>query len=108
MTYEIVIIGDQNDADYVTSINDITPKQLERFKPLIAAIKNSSNRHNFPASDYVDGSPGELYPEFDVKSDDDYSLLDEFWECYVPSGEQGVHTITSIVYYEKPTKIVLL
>jgi len=101
MIYEIVIVADTNDADYITKISDITPDELERFRPLIAEIAKVKH-HNWDTSVYGDDEdrPEIMYSQFDA-------LVEEFGE-FVPHGEDGVHTIESIVYYEKPTKIVLL
>jgi len=101
MIYEIVIVADTNDADYVTKISDITPGELERFTPLIAEIAKVKH-YNWDTSAYGDDEdkPEIMYSQF-------AELVEEFGE-FVPHGEHGVHTIKSIVYYEKPTKIVLL
>lgn len=102
--YEIVVVGDENDADYITAIHDITMKDIERFKPLIAAIAAHGEYHNWQNN-------------YDRRNRDDYfrklyaafgeELISEF-DGYCPGGEYGIHTIESIVYYEKPTKIILL
>jgi hypothetical protein len=101
MIYEIVITADTNDADYITKISAITPDELERFTPLIAEIAKV-NHYNWDTSVYGDDEdkPEIMYSQF-------AELVEEFGE-FVPHGEHGVHTIKSIVYYEKPTKIVLL
>lgn len=116
MIYEIVITGDTNDADYTTRTNDITKEQLDHFMPLIEAIKTYTATqkwcHNWPASEYCDGSPEQLYSQFageeneldDEDENDIDSLIGEFHE-FVP---WDIHSITSIVYYEKPAKTVLL
>lgn len=116
MIYEIVITGDTNDADYVTRTNDITQEQLDHFMPLIEAIKTytvaNGYGENWPISQYSDGSPEGLYPQFaddgsELDNEDDCnidSLIDEFRE-FVP---WSIHSITSVVYYEKPVKTVLL
>ena len=102
MIYEIVIVADTNDADYITKISDITPGKLERFTPLIAEIAKKVKHYNWDTSAYGDDEdkPEIMYSQF-------AELVEEFGD-FVPHGEGGVHTIESIVYYEKPTKIVLL
>lgn len=109
MIYEIVITGDTNDGDYVTAINPILENDLERFKPLIEAIKTNSHIENWPTSKYSDSCPEDLYSEFQAPCIDDdqnwISFISEFQE-FVP---YNIHSITSIVYYEKPiNKIKLL
>lgn len=114
MIYEIVIEADTNDADYITSISSISEEDLERFKPLIAAIAefdgmklnppsyNASNWANYDHDNrYGNLDPAERYAEFGP------DLISEFSD-YVPNGEHGVHTITSIEYYKKPIKTKLL
>ena len=102
MIYEIVITADTNDGDYVTKTSDITSEGLKRFTPLISEIAKRVNNHNWVTSEYGDDEdkPENMYSQF-------AELVEEFGE-FVPHGEDGVHTIESIVYYEKPTKIVLL
>jgi hypothetical protein len=102
MIYEIVIVADTNDADYITKISNITPGELERFTPLIAEIAKKVKHYNWDTSVYGDDEdrPEIMYSQF-------AALVEEFGG-FVPHGEDGVHTIESIVYYEKPTKIVLL
>ena len=107
MIYEIVITGDTNDADYTTRTEDITQEQIDRFMPLIKAIKKKKGK--WPISEYADGSPEELYPKFageprEDEDDEPTGLIGEFME-FVP---WDIHSIESIVYYEKPTKTVLL
>ena len=107
MIYEIVIAADTSIGDYVTATSNITFEQIEKFTPLINAIveKNKQSRsfRNWVTSKYACSSelvPFEMYSEFG-------QLVLEFQE-FVPFGECGIHTIASIVYYEKPTKIILL
>ena len=101
MIYEIVITADTNDADYITKISDITRGELERFTPLIAEIAKVKH-YNWDTSVYGEDEdrPENMYSQL--------AALAEEFGAFVPHGEQGVHTIESIVYYEKPTKIVLL
>ena len=101
MIYEIVITADTNDADYITKISDITPGKLERFTPLIAEIAKVKH-YNWDTSVYGEDEdkPEIMYSQF--------AALAEEFGAFVPHGEHGVHTIESIVYYEKPAKIVLL
>jgi len=102
MIYEIVITADTNDADYITKISAITPGELERLTPLIEEIAKKAKHYNWDTSVYGDDEdrPEIMYSQF-------VALVEEFGE-FVPHGEDGVHTIESIVYYEKPAKIVLL
>ena len=103
MKYEIVIIGDTNDADYVTTIATITEETLEKIKPLIKAIKESNCDYNWDASEYAENDCREVYAEFGEE------VLDLF-EDLVPTGEQciGVHGIDRIDVYPVPKKERLL
>ena len=106
--WDIKIVADTNDADYVTQISSISDNKLQEFKSLIGAIKNfkpyTTNRasglawmhsHNFPNSEYAprtdlgELSVSELYSEFKEE------LIEEF-KNYVPTGEYGIHSIVSI------------
>jgi len=107
--FEIVIVADTNDGDDVTAINDITKEELEKFLPLIEAIKKFDQKHkrgsgkyNWPAGEHMRGTcPEETYPDIDP------ALIDYFRE-YLPYGEHGIHTIESIEYYNVPIKTKLL
>ena len=83
--------ADTNDGDYVCERTEISEADLERFMPLIKAIKKQRKKgHNWCTSDYGDEPPPEeMYESFG-------ELVDEFSE-YVPCGEYGVHTIVSII-----------
>jgi len=59
--FELRIVADTNDADYITEITIVSEKMIEYIKPICDEIKKCK-RHNWPASEYVDGTPGELYP----------------------------------------------
>lgn len=87
----IIIEGDSNDADYIMDMNEISDKEIIEILPMIEAIKSKSNdgecQHNFPSSEYSEGSVEELYGN--VMG---FKLFDDF----VPYGEFGLHTITSI------------
>ena len=85
----LVVKADMNDADYVEESSEITEEELEKFKPLIAAIKANKGYHNWETSEYGDEPPEDMYPEFDSR------LLEKFGDR-VPYGQYGVHTIESI------------
>ena len=110
MTYEIVITGDTNDADYVTEIQDIEQDELDLIMPVIEAVKaytklhwkgHYCSEHNWPTSEYSDGEVGALYPDL---TEEQLQLFQNF----VPCGEYGIHSIESIYIYPKPTKVKLL
>ncbi len=85
------IKADTNDADYVTCRTIITQQQIDRLKPLIEAIKNNPDSHNWITSEYFSDDhkrPEDAYGQFG-------KLVEEF-EDYIPYGEYGIHTIKSI------------
>ena len=121
---EIKIVVDENDADYLTAINDITDKKLEQISPLIITIKHfrqyktkhknswddkfswSTHTSNYPTGemrreDLGEKEPHEIYLGY-PKS------LFELFEEFCPNPEHGFHTIESIEIYEKPDKTKLL
>jgi hypothetical protein len=113
----LVVEGDYNDADYIVSVAPVTEEKLEKFLPLIEAIKNFkpytitsrgyagegekplswTHKHNWPCGEYgcrqdLGEKPiTELYPEIDA------GIVEEFDQEYVPHNEDGnVHTIEKI------------
>lgn len=105
---KLVIVADHNDADYMTETSDITDEQLEKFIPLIEAIKtfkpykvssksklNWDHRHNWPGGEYGyrpdlgEKSREEIYSQFSSE------LIEEFSD-FVPTSEGNVHTIKEI------------
>lgn len=105
--YELVIVADSNDADYVTSIEDVSQVILDDIViPIANAIKNldPKERHNWP--DMWDSHHGMKSLE-ELYSDIDPDKLQWFREM-CPTAEGGIHTIESITYYLKPEKIELL
>lgn len=120
--YEIIIVGDTNDADYVTKISTITEKQLNEIKPLIAAIKKfkpyngksesgyeSTHDNNYPygngeyipREDLGEKRPEEIYPQFTRQTHD-------LFQNFCPYGEDGIHTIESITIQPATKKTKLL
>jgi hypothetical protein len=102
----LVVRGDHNDADWITQVTPITQKQLDRYTPLIKAIKGFksykaegttfsmvfTHDHNWPVGDYGhrddlgEKSIVELYGK----------LAQEFDEEYVPHADGNIHTIYEI------------
>lgn len=106
--YEMTIVVDTNDADFDTNIGKISEKELDKFRPLIAAIKKfkpyktkgygsgNKHHHNWPKGeclreDLGEKSPAEIYSKFSEE------LIEEFEEEWLPCGsDYGFHTIESI------------
>jgi len=104
--WNIKITADTNDADYVTEVSDIFEEDLDKIKPLIAAIKKFkpyttksnglswSHSHNYPLGealreDLGEKSPREVYKGFDEE-------VFQIFEDLIPYAEYGIHTIISI------------
>ena len=94
----IIINSDHNDGDITTEINEITDEKLEKYLPLIKAIKENSG-------EWLSGDQGSLkdqYEEFEFK-------LKENFNSYVGNGEgYGIHTIESIEILEVINETKLL
>jgi hypothetical protein len=119
MHWEITIVADTNDADYVTSINEISDEDLALIKPLIEAIRMftpySTNKdgmkwqhsHNYPNGEYAprtdlgEMTTRELYCDFDEE-------VFQIFEYLCPTGEYGIHSIKSIHIAPTGQKIRLL
>lgn len=96
----LVIVGDCNDADYITSVNVMDPddeyhSEILSILPKISeALRNCKNRHNWPNSEYCDESVEEVYDE--ILSSDEIGIFQEF----IPHGFDGIHSIDSIDVYD--------
>jgi hypothetical protein len=115
MQYEIVVVGDYNDADYVTAINEISEVDIARFEPVFKAIKNRQAIDKYgakwPKNWWGGGETfNDLYPEFFEDEDQDLydTLIGKFDDMFVPSCEDGVHSIDKIYYYPLPSKTVVI
>jgi hypothetical protein len=88
----IIIKADTNDADYVTSEQQINDSQLNVLKPIIEVIK-SVKGYNWETGEMEDGhTPKELYIDTGLLTQKQVDLID----IYIPHGEYGIHTIESI------------
>lgn len=107
--FKLIVRADHNDADYMEDSSPITQKQLDKFLPLIKAIKKITKKqsHNWPRGEYCCredlGEPTveEIYSQFSKK------LIAEFEE-FIPTSEGNIHTIESITLLEieKETKLL--
>ena len=94
--FELVIVADENDGDYVTEISKITPEELERLIPLVEKVK--ANCGAWPNGEQGDAADEYDWPEEDI----------EFFGRFVPYGQYGISGIESIEYYPLPEKVRLL
>ncbi len=103
MDYRLVIVGDTNDADYVTEISKIDQETLDNIiRPVAKLIKNCTEHYNWNDSEYQERYPRALKSyNFDEKphkllfGDFDQDTLQHFSE-YCPCFEGGIHSIESI------------
>ena len=119
--FEISIVADINDADYVTKTSKISNADLEKITPLIKAIKGfkaytvdvrvglkwthdnnypHGNGEYIPRKDLGEKSPREIY---DFPAD----IFDVF-EALLPDSEYGFNTIESIEVTSYLKKVKLL
>jgi len=95
--FEITIVVDTNDGDYVTEVCQITEYKLNKIKPLIEAIKNfkpyNGHTSNYPIGECCRSDLGEKTPQELYKFED---KIFELFEDYCPYNEYGFHTIKSI------------
>ena len=97
--YEIVIVADEHDYNYLTSINSITHEDLQKLMPLFLAIKANKQEFNYDTTGYIERIY-EIYPDFV----DEIDLLENF----VPSNGNGVKRLMSVYYHPKCYKIKIL
>jgi len=87
--YRLTIVGDTNDADYVTSVSKISDEDLEDVvKPVVDVLKK---RHNWNLNEYCSSpEPAELYAG--LLTQEQIEIFNEL--C--PQGEHRIHSITSV------------
>jgi len=96
MKYYISIEGDTNDGDLIESLNEISYVDLEKIKPVVEAVIAKKD-YNWSTNEYSKGkNPYELYVESGIVTEEEYEIFYEF----VPHGEYGIHSITSIKIFE--------
>lgn len=98
----IVITADMNDADHTTKVSLIediegwmTKEEIEQLFIKLAKVlkEHSPVGHNWPNYDWSDKTPYDLYvPEF--LTGDDIETIGELG--FIPRGQDGIHSITSI------------
>lgn len=119
MDFDIIITVDTNDADYNTNVSKISGDDLEKIKPLIAAIKdfrpytvtvddwgwkhtgNYPSGEHFPNTRRGEKHPTEIYPQFDAATHEIFAEL-----C--PYGGDGFHSVVSVEVTPFVTKVKLL
>ena len=103
LIYEIVVVADANDIDYVTAISTISEEDLKMCQPIFDALKLAPKNYNWESENWSVVNVVQKYPQIEPE------LIDEFDCRYVPSSEYGgVHTIVSIEYYPVLDKIKIL
>ena len=99
----LIIEADTNNADYIISEYEIKPEELIKLQPVFDAIKAKRFQENWPCSDYVYGSPEELYKG--ILTQEQIDLFDDLFDDFRPYGENGIHTIKSIKVLEVANEI---
>ncbi len=105
----LIITGDTNDADYISSEHWLSPEELETQLPLLQKVGTLlANRsgHNWGTSEFARDkeTPTALYVETGLLTEEEYEEFDEL----VPYGEHGIHTISSIVLHKVVSTINLM
>ena len=92
----IYIECDENDADYRSSLCEITPETLEAIRPVIDAIRAYTSQPDREWGDY-NYLTGERVGEGDSaeKMDGEVPGWEE-WNEFVPFAEYGFHTVSEI------------
>lgn len=120
----LVVRGDYNDADFATKITPITQEELDKFLPLIKALKKFKPYKAFTKSDHPIDKPMEWdhdhnWPRGEYGCRQDLGektvtelygdLAEEFDEEYVPNGGEqsgySLHTIVEIFVVKLDQKL---
>lgn len=89
----LIIEGDTNDADYVTQITeDFDPKDLKRLRKITNIILEFDGGYNWEDLD--------VYKDKLTEEE-----IDWFIDLAPSSGDQPVHTITSVTVYKTTGKV---
>ncbi len=112
MVMLLVVTVDTNDADYVTSVTEISPEELAQLRPLFEAIKNfesyeaetengwhRTHDYNYPYGECLRRDQGEkdvreLYPHIPTE------VIGLFEDKFLPPVNYGLHDIESVDIYE--------
>lgn len=105
---KILIKGDTNDADYVTSVSSIDQETLDLIRPIAEAIKECKLEYNWESDHYRSPKLEDLYPQFveswkETSSGIKYPVFTKGFEWFrelCPSGgDMGIHSIESVTVY---------
>lgn len=93
-SFLLVVKADTDDGDYVTKVTEVKDVTiLQRIRDIYEVIANCEQSHNWPTSEYADGTLEELY-KGKLTEEDMY-----WFDNFVPYGEHGVHTIEWVIEY---------
>lgn len=99
------VVGDTNDADYISQETEITMQEWEKVKPIFEDImrkrwektwtynysgETRGDNHNWARDEFDRRTLDDIYGEEWVK--ENYNKIGD----YIPYGEFGVHSITDI------------
>jgi hypothetical protein len=83
----IIIKGDTNDGDYITEKSEITDQEIEQIKEILKITGSNWNTR----WEYDEDELATLVYK-DILTEEQFKLMDKF----VPSGEIGIHTLSSV------------
>lgn len=86
--YQLVVIADWNDGDYLEKSTIITKKDLNKLDPILKKIQKFKGE-SYNWTDLTENS------DINILTEEDYEILSE----YIPYGypdDCGIHTIISI------------
>ena len=111
MKYKLIIEGDENDADYIHTINEVDQETVDSFLPILDAIKNCKAYHNW-CGEYDDVPLEELYSQFvtdweEHEDGDRFPIFTEAFEAFIEI-VPNVHSIKSVILYKIVEEIRLL
>ena len=89
----ILITGDTDDGDLISSFTKIPNDMVESFRAIANAIKNCEHRYNYTCLDMV----SEREPDSNALYGDMENF--ELFDWCVPSHLYGIHTIDTIAFF---------
>lgn len=85
-----IIVGDTNDADYITEKTEITDEEILELKWILSRI--GSGDSNWNTRYELDENDAATIKYKDIFTNEQFTLMNKF----VPSAEYGIHTIESV------------
>lgn len=106
MKYIVIVKINTYDADYIENYYEISEEDIEKLYPIVKAIENCKERHNWEVGDLSNGyTPEFLYVETGILTKEQVDWFNDHLTLY---REYGMHTIESITLLEVVNEIQLL